>query len=323
MAQGIADDLASTCLLASNKPIMIAPAMNVEMWNNISTQENLNLLQKRGIDSLDPTIGEMACGEIGVGRMVEPQVIFESIQEFFATTQNLNGKKILVTAGATIEPIDPVRYISNFSSGKQGYAIAKSLAMRGADITIISGKTNLQPPSNVKIINVTTADEMYMAAAKELHQQYDAAICTAAVADYKPVVVAPQKLKKRDSNETLTITLTQNPDILKFIATSDKRPKLVIGFAAETENLLNNARAKLTSKSCDWIIANHVGETHNPVFGSDQNTVTILSNDAPDQYLGTHSKLQIANMISDQIGKWFNNANIETKENKNVRTIRS
>jgi phosphopantothenoylcysteine decarboxylase/phosphopantothenate--cysteine ligase len=319
MAQGRADDLASTCLLAANKQIFIAPAMNVEMWNNASTQNNISTLVQKNIRIIGPDAGDMACGETGDGRMSDPSIIFAHVQNYLMHQQSLAGKKILITAGPTIEPIDPVRFISNHSSGKQGYAIAQRLADAGADVTLISGPTNLRAPSNVKFIPVQTADDMHLACKQALSSApHDVAICTAAVADYKMASPAPHKLKKNGTND-LTIILTQNPDILREISHSPHRPQLVVGFAAETENLIDNARKKLISKGCDWILANLVGTTDNPVFGSDQNSVKFIAhNDETDDW-GTMSKQDIAIKLTTRIIDLFS---IE-KDHINVKRLGS
>lgn len=314
MAEGRADDLASTCLLAANKQIFVTPAMNVEMWNNPNTQTNIHKLAQNNVRIIGPDAGEMACGEIGDGRMSDPAQIFAQVQNFLALQESLPGRSVLITAGPTVEPIDPVRYISNHSSGKQGYAIAQALADAGANVTLVSGPTTLRPPANVTFIPVQSADEMNSACQSHLSATAtDIAICTAAVADYKMAEPAPQKLKKQ-GDQTLTLTLTPNPDILKGIASSQHRPSLVIGFAAETENLIENARKKLISKGCDWVLANLVGTTDNPVFGSDRNSVKfVASNDVTEDW-GTMSKTDIAMKLTHRIIDIFSNE----KEHINV-----
>lgn len=209
-----------------------------------------------------------------MGRMVEPETILVAIQNYFSE-KPLTGFKAVITAGPTYEPIDPVRFIGNRSSGKQGYAIAQALADEGADVTLISGPTSLSSPANVKLIKIETADEMYQATINSLPS--DIAVCTAAVSDWKAENATDQKMKKRSSGETPTLKLTENPDILKTISTHKHRPRLVVGFAAETQNTLENAMEKLKSKGCDWIIANQVGEKSNPVFGSNENEVILVS----------------------------------------------
>ncbi len=272
MAQGLAGDLASTTLLATDKPVLIAPSMNVRMWLHAATQRNLVTLIADGIHLVGPNEGDMACGEFGFGRMAEPVEILAAIENLLRP-KVLAGKRILITAGPTREAIDPVRYISNHSSGKQGYAIAQAAQLMGAHVTLISGPVSLPAPLGVKIIDVQTADEMLAASEKALPA--DVAIFAAAVADWKPAKPAAEKIKKTKSGETPSLSFVENPDILQIVSKGNKRPKLVIGFAAETENLLDHAKAKLAKKSCDLIIANDVSEG---VFGADKNTVHIVSN---------------------------------------------
>lgn len=273
LAQGFAEDLASTALLAANKKILMAPAMNHMMWNNQATQNNIAELAKRGVDFIGPVEGEMACKEFGMGRMVEPATILAKIENFFSD-KPLTGYKALVTAGPTYEAIDPVRFIGNRSSGKQGYAIAQALADEGADVTLISGPTSLIAPANVKLIKIETADEMLKASLETL--PCDIAVCAAAVSDWKVTNASDQKMKK-SSGSIPDISLGENQDILKTISTHAKRPALVVGFAAETQNTLENGLQKLKSKGCDWILANQVGEKSNPVFGADENEVILIS----------------------------------------------
>jgi phosphopantothenoylcysteine decarboxylase/phosphopantothenate--cysteine ligase len=266
----MASDLATTALLATNKAVMIAPAMNPMMWNHPATQANITTLHTRGIRFVGPHTGDMACGEQGKGRMAEPAVIVAGVVDFLKGTQPLKGKKALVTAGPTMEPIDPVRYISNHSSGKQGYAIAEALSNAGAEVTLISGPTKLAPPPGLNLIPVNTADEMLTAT--QLSLPVDIAIFAAAVADWKIANAADQKMKKK-GRETPALEFTANPDILATIAQmGEGRPELVIGFAAETENLILNAKTKLQKKSCDWILANDVSEKAG-TFGGDSSEV--------------------------------------------------
>ncbi len=271
MAQGLAGDLASTTLLATDKPVLIAPAMNVRMWLHAATQRNLATLKTDGIHVIGPNEGDMACGEFGPGRMAEPVEILAAI-EALLQPKLLAGKKILITAGPTREAIDPVRYISNHSSGKQGYALAEAAAKAGADVTLISGPVSLPKPFGVKIVDVKTADEMLVACVKSL--PVDAAIFAAAVADWKVASPAPQKIKKDKSGVTPTLSFAENPDILQTISKDKLRPPVVVGFAAETENVIENAQAKLAKKACDLIVANDVSEG---VFGTDKNTVHVVS----------------------------------------------
>jgi phosphopantothenoylcysteine decarboxylase / phosphopantothenate---cysteine ligase len=271
MAQGLAGDLATTTLLATDKPVLIAPAMNVRMWLHAATQRNLKTLQADGIHMVGPNEGDMACGEFGPGRMAEPLEILGAIEALFQP-KILQGKKVLITAGPTREAIDPVRYISNHSSGKQGYALAEAASRAGADVTLVSGPVALPKPLGIKVIDVETADEML--AACKLNLTVDIAICAAAVADWKVATPATEKIKKEKSNKTPELIFAENPDILQTISKGKIRPMLVIGFAAETEHVIENAKAKLERKSCDLIIANDVSEG---VFGSDKNIVHLVS----------------------------------------------
>ena len=256
LAYGNAEDLASTVILASNKQVYLAPAMNVRMWEHKSTKNNLKNLISYGYKVIGPITGDMACGEYGEGKMSEPIEIFNEIQNFLETGKKNKRIRALVTAGPTKEYIDPVRFISNKSSGRQGYEIAKSLHKRGFDTTLISGPTNLDIDQEIKLIKVETADEMFKATQKNLPA--DIAVFSAAVADFKIDVKSKDKIKKKES---LNIKLERNVDILNYISNHNSmRPKLVIGFAAETENLDSNAMKKLKSKNCDWIVANDVSK---------------------------------------------------------------
>ena len=290
MAQGLAGDLASTTLLATDKPVLIAPAMNVRMWLHAATQRNLATLNADGVHVIGPNEGDMACGEFGPGRMAEPVEILAAI-EALLQPKLLAGKKILITAGPTREAIDPVRYISNHSSGKQGYALAEAAAKAGADVTLISGPVSLPKPFGVKIIDVQTADEMLAACEKSL--PVDAAIFAAAVADWKVASPALQKIKKDISCVTPTLSFAENPDILQTISKSKLRPQVVVGFAAETENVIENAKAKLTKKACDLIIANDVSEG---VFGADKNAVHLVSKSGVETWPQL-SKAEVATRI--------------------------
>ncbi|HUX78766.1 MAG TPA: bifunctional phosphopantothenoylcysteine decarboxylase/phosphopantothenate--cysteine ligase CoaBC, partial [Alphaproteobacteria bacterium] len=267
-AQGRADDLASAILLTTKAPLFMAPAMNVEMWQHPATQANVTLLQKRGVAFMGPEEGELACGEIGYGKMSEPDFICAAISEKLYAKQPLKGLKALVTAGPTREPIDPVRYFSNSSSGKQGYSIAEALLQKGAEVILITGPVALRAPIGAQLISIQTAEEMWKATESQL--PVDLAICTAAVADWGPEVPSPQKLKK--NIELSTLSLKPNPDILACLAGHTMRPRLLIGFAAETENVLENAKEKLSK--CDWIVANDVSQG---IFGSDDTKVHFLT----------------------------------------------
>jgi len=266
MAQGLADDLATAVLLATDKPVLAAPAMNVRMWQHPATRRNLATLQADGILFVGPDAGEMACGEYGPGRMAEPQAILEAIERLLGAAaaplargtplRTLAGRRVLITSGPTQEPIDPVRYIANRSSGKQGHALAKAAAALGAEVTLVSGPVALPDPQGVRVVKVETAHEMLAATLAALPA--DIVICAAAVADWRAADESPQKLKKQNQLEA-ELKLALNPDILATIAKpGPKRPLLVIGFAAETENLIENAVAKRRTKGADWIVANDV-----------------------------------------------------------------
>ncbi len=297
LAQGFAEDLASTALLAANRKILMAPAMNHMMWHNEATQENIRILEKRGVDLIGPVEGEMACKEFGMGRMVEAETTLAAIKDYF-NEKPLAGLKAVVTAGPTYEPIDPVRFIGNRSSGKQGYAIAQELANQGADVTLISGPTNLKPPKNVSFVQVETADQMHAKTISALPANIT--ICTAAVADWKVENASDCKIKKNNSGETPGLNLVENPDILKSVSHHTQRPDLAIGFAAETENTLENALNKLKSKGCDWIVANQVGEKSNPVFGTDENEVILVSS-AHHEAWPRISKQEVATRLVQKI----------------------
>ena len=269
MAAGIADDLATTLLLATDKPVLAVPAMNVRMWLHPATTRNVARLRADGVTVLEPDEGPMACGEFGPGRLPEPAAIVAAIRARLSPSQALAGKHILVTAGPTHEPIDPVRYIANRSSGRQGFAIAGALAERGAKVTLVAGPVALATPAGVTRIDVETAREM--AAAVDAALPADAAVMVAAVADWG-VDAAPHKLKKGAGAPALA--LTRNPDILAGLAASPARPRLLIGFAAETQDLLANAQPKLTAKGCDWIVANDVS---GDVMGGSDNAVHLVT----------------------------------------------
>jgi phosphopantothenoylcysteine decarboxylase / phosphopantothenate---cysteine ligase len=274
LANGHANDLASTALLATDKRVLMAPAMNVRMWNHPATQRNLKTLKNDGVIFVGPNDGEMACGEFGPGRMAEPLEIVAAIEAALAAPGPLVGMKALVTAGPTREPLDPVRFLSNQSSGKQGYAIADALAQAGASTTLVSGPVEIAAPSRVKLVKVETAREMLAACESALPA--DVAVFTAAVADWRPQTVANNKMKKRENASAPDIKLAQNPDILATVAHGAHRPRLVIGFAAETENVVAHAQAKRAKKGCDWIVANDVSP-HTGVMGGDRNTVHLIT----------------------------------------------
>jgi phosphopantothenoylcysteine decarboxylase / phosphopantothenate---cysteine ligase len=275
LANGHANDLASTALIATDKRVLMAPAMNVRMWNHPATQRNLKTLTADGVIFTGPNDGEMACGEFGPGRMSEPLEIVAAIENALAATSGpLAGMKALVTAGPTHEPLDPVRYIANRSSGKQGYAIADALAHAGAETTLVSGPVAIAPPLRVKLVKVQTAREMLAACESTLPA--DVAVFAAAVADWRPETVMNSKMKKREGGSVPDLKLAQNPDILSAIAHGAKRPRLVIGFAAETDDVIANAQAKLAKKNADWIVANDVSPATG-IMGGDRNTVHLIT----------------------------------------------
>jgi phosphopantothenoylcysteine decarboxylase / phosphopantothenate---cysteine ligase len=298
LAQGTTDDLASTVVLASNKNIYLAPAMNVRMWEHQSTKQNLIKLKNFGYRIIGPEIGEMACGEYGEGKMSDPKIISSEIDSYFLSQKKNKRFKALVTAGPTNEYIDPVRFITNKSSGKQGYEIAKSLSKKGFDTTLISGPTNLSVEEDIKLIKVETADEMLVATQKNLPT--DVAIFSAAVADFKINKKYKNKIKKLES---LNLNLEKNVDILNYVSNHNSmRPNLVIGFAAETSNIENNAEEKLNNKNCDWIIANDVSNKEIG-FDSDFNEVTIhyKDKDIKKEKLVYKKKSEISDEIVDKI----------------------
>ena len=306
MAQGLADDLAGTLLLATDKPVMIAPAMNVMMWQNAATQANAATLAKRGVVKIGPAPGLMACGEEGEGRMAEVADIVEAVTKYFSKPGLLSGRRALVTSGPTFEPIDPVRFIGNRSSGKQGHAIAEALRDHGAEIILVSGPTHLPDPAGVQTLHVETAEQML--AACEANLPADIAVCAAAVADWRVAEAAAEKQKK--SGMPPELHLVENPDILARIAQAgNRRPRLVVGFAAETGDVQKYATEKLARKGCDWLLANEVG--NGKAFDQDDNQVTLLrreksgvnQTDWPRQ-----SKQNIARQLADEIAVFFKSA---------------
>jgi phosphopantothenoylcysteine decarboxylase/phosphopantothenate--cysteine ligase len=272
MATGLADDLATTVLLATDKPILVAPAMNFVMWDHPATQKNLETLESRGVHRVGPASGELAEGETGMGRMSEPMEILAAIETLLAGEHPLKGRRALVTSGPTYEPIDPVRFIGNRSSGKQGHAIAAALAALGADTLLVTGPTKLPDPANVRVTHVETAEQMLAACTGLL--PVDVAVCAAAVSDWKVAEPRNRKIKK-NGGAPPSLSLTENPDILATLSKGKKRPTLVIGFAAETEDVVVNAIAKRKKKGCDWIVANDVS-SGTATFGGDSNTVHVV-----------------------------------------------
>jgi phosphopantothenoylcysteine decarboxylase/phosphopantothenate--cysteine ligase len=294
-AAGLAGDLASTTLLATDTPVLMAPAMNVRMWTHPATRRNLAALKADGVRFVGPTEGAMACGEFGEGRMAEPEEILEAIRAQLAAPRGpLAGRRALVTAGPTAEPLDPVRVITNRSSGKQGYAIAAALARLGADVTLVSGPAALPEPPGVKRVWVETAQEMLAASLAALPA--DIAVCVAAVADWRPDQVMGVKLKKSHAGPPI-INLVENPDILATLsAAGPQRPRIVVGFAAETNDLLPNARAKLSRKGCDWILANDIAA--DAIMGGDENEVFLLTAGGGQDHWPKASKTEVGEKLA-------------------------
>ena len=301
VASGNAEDLASTVLLASNKQIFSAPAMNVRMWEHPSTKENILKLKSFGYKIIGPEIGDMACGEYGEGKMTEPNEIVNTLKNYFSNLDKNKKLKALVTAGPTNEYIDPVRFITNKSSGKQGYEIAKCLRDNGFDTTLISGKTSIKPLDGVNFVSVETAEEMFKESLNNLPT--DVAIFSAAVSDFKVKNYKSTKIKK---NEEFNLELEKNIDILNHISNHNSlRPKITIGFAAETNNLSTNAKEKLNEKNCDWVIANDVSD-QTIGFGSDFNKISIFYKDKPEENFEKMSKSLVAEEIVKRVIQQIN-----------------
>ena len=297
LAHGLADDLASTTLLAADKPVLIAPSMNTLMWAHPATQANIATLKSRGVLQIGPEAGDLACGEFGSGRMAEPMEILAAIEEYFGADAPLSGRRALVTSGPTFEAIDPVRFIANRSSGKQGHAIAAALARRGAATVLVSGPTAEPDPAGVEVHHIESAEEMLAACRAALPA--DIAVCAAAVADWRPAKPATQKMKK-GAAEPPAIALTRNPDILATLAApGNARPLVVVGFAAETENLIANAKKKLAAKGCDLILANDVS-AGSGTFGGAENTIHLVAADGVESWPRL-SKLEVAERLADTI----------------------
>ena len=297
LANGIADDMISSTLLAATAPIMIAPAMNVHMYQHKAVQRNMAQLREDGYHFIEPSEGYLACGYVGKGRLEEPETIVSYLQTYFSTGQKpLSGKKVLITAGPTRERIDPVRYISNFSSGKMGYALAEVACSLGAEVTLVSGPVSLDPPSAVKMVNVESAFEMYEAVMDRMDDQ-DIIIGTAAVADYKPAIYENQKVKKQDGDSVLELTRTK--DILREVG-KRKTNQILIGFAAETNHLDEYARKKLDKKNADMIVANNV-TFEGAGFGTDTNIVTLYKKDGTSRELPLLSKVEVAKEIFKEL----------------------
>ena len=302
MAAGLANDLASTVLLATDKPVLVAPAMNVRMWLHAATQANMALLQSRGVHVVGPDEGAMACHEFGPGRMSEPAAILAAIAALLDPPRPLDGRHAIVTSGPTHEPIDPVRYIANRSSGKQGHAIATALAALGARVTLISGPVGVADPPGVNVRRVETAQQMLEAAQAALPA--DIAVCAAAVADWRVANAADGKIKKKPGAAAPALELVPNPDILAMLSVAGpSRPRLVVGFAAETDDLLANAASKLQRKGCDWIIANDVSPATG-IMGGEENTVHLITAAGIEDWPRL-SKQRVAEQIAARIAGVF------------------
>ncbi|MFK7763883.1 MAG: bifunctional phosphopantothenoylcysteine decarboxylase/phosphopantothenate--cysteine ligase CoaBC [Roseobacter sp.] len=296
MAQGHANDLASTLLLATDTPVMIAPAMNVRMWEHPATQRNLATLQTDGVSVAGPNAGDMACGEYGPGRMAEPMEIVEAVAEIFSRG-TLSGRRILVTSGPTHEPIDPVRYIANRSSGAQGTALARALAARGAEVVFVTGPADVPPPTGVEVVRVQTAAEMLQAAKDAL--PVDAGIFAAAVADWRVATASDRKLKKTKDGLP-ELKFAENPDILRDVSSMRAgRPSLVVGFAAETNDVVENATAKRLRKGCDWIVANDVSPGTG-IMGGQENAVVVIDETGADPW-PRMSKTDVSERLADRV----------------------
>lgn len=301
-AVGIADDMLSTTLLATKAPVLMAPAMNTNMYENPVTQENIKTLKKRGVHILEPAAGHLACGTSGKGRLPEPLEIVEAVKRLLNLTGQLSGQKVLVTAGGTIEPLDPVRYIGNRSTGRMGYAIAAEAARRGAEVVLVSGPSALMPPSGVRMVQVETARQMREAVLAE-YPSVQAVVKSAAVADYRPIEVAAEKIKKSD--DALTLTLVRNPDILLELG-QKKQQQLLVGFAAETCHVEEYARKKLVKKNLDFIVANDVSEA-DAGFGVETNRIKLFDKEGNMTAYPLMSKTELAGIILDHVAAALKN----------------
>lgn len=296
MAHGIADDMLTTTLLACQCPIIVAPAMNTRMFRNSIVQDNMKLLKCYGMEVIDPACGYLACGDTGEGKMPEPELLLEYLEKALSEKKDLKGLKILVTAGPTRESLDPVRYLTNHSTGKMGYAVAKAAAMRGAEVTLVSGPTELSAPPFVELVDVNSAEDMFQAVTSRAAGQ-DIIIKAAAVADYRPLVAAKEKMKKNDGE--LSIPLERTKDILAYLGSHKKEGQFLCGFSMETENMLENSVAKLVKKNADMIVANNL-KTEGAGFGTNTNVVTIITRSGGEA-LPVMSKREVADKILDAI----------------------
>ncbi|WP_349670281.1 bifunctional phosphopantothenoylcysteine decarboxylase/phosphopantothenate--cysteine ligase CoaBC [Lacrimispora sp.] len=296
LAHGMADDMLSTTVLACKCKKIIAPAMNTNMYENPIVQDNIRICQSYDMEVITPAVGYLACGDVGAGKMPEPETLFEYIEKEAAYEKDLEGKRILVTAGPTREALDPVRYLTNFSTGKMGYAIARAAALRGASVTLVTGKTEIKKPSFVKVIEVESAADMFEAVTKEAREQ-DAVIKAAAVADYRPKEVNTEKTKKKDGD--LTLSLERTEDILKWLGEHKTKGQFLCGFSMETENMLENSREKLNRKKIDMIVANNL-KVEGAGFGTDTNVVTIITKDR-EIALEKMTKEEVAHRLLSEI----------------------
>lgn len=297
-AHGIADDMLTTTFLASRCPKIVAPAMNTAMFENPITQDNLKTLENYGIQVVMPASGYLACGDTGAGKMPEPENLFSYIEKEISREKDMAGKKVLISVGATCEAIDPVRYITNHSTGKMGFALAKECMLRGADVTIVKAATTAAPPDFVKVIPVTSAQSMFEAI-KEISNEQDIIIKAAAVSDYTPATVSDQKIKKKDGD--LSIEMKRTVDILKYLGENRVEGQFLCGFSMETENMLENSKKKLDKKHVDMIIANNLKDS-GAGFGTDTNLVTIITKDTTESF-ELMGKSQVAKIVIDKIMK--------------------
>ena len=298
IANGIADDLLTTTAMATTAPIVLAPAMNVNMYENEATQHNLMILAERGVRIVDADSGYLACGDVGKGRLAKPADIVKTVLDVLEVKRDMKGKRVVVTAGPTVEPIDAVRYISNPSSGKMGFALAEAAADRGADVVLVTGPVGLDDPEDVEVVRVKTAQEMFNAV-DGVFADSDIAVFSAAVSDFRPEQVVDRKLKKGSDDDALTtIKLVENPDILATMGEKKHADQYVIGFAAETENVVENARKKLETKHADMIVGNPVGESKG--FGADDNEAVLVTKDG-ESHLESMSKRALADRIFDAV----------------------
>lgn len=297
IAHGIADDMLTTTIMASKCPKLISPAMNTNMFENPILQDNLKILEKYGYEIINPASGYLACGDTGAGKMPEPETLLKYILRTIAREKDMAGKKVLITAGPTQEKIDPVRYITNHSTGKMGYALAENAMRRGAEVTLVTGPTAIEPPMFVNVVPVISAEDMAGEVIARAPEQ-DIIIKAAAVADYRPVNPSDEKIKKKDDDESV-ITLERTQDILKYLGGHKRAEQFICGFSMETENMLENSRAKLTKKNVDMIVANNL-KVKGAGFGTDTNVVTIITTDGCKE-LDIMSKVDVANAILDEI----------------------